>query len=129
MPAISISRPATPYAEWLKALCLLLLCLAPGLVLASTSGGGLPYEGDLEKARNSFTGPLAMTFAIGGIVGAGATLIWGSEMNGVLRTIIYLLCVLSFLLGVSSWISGRGAEIAYLQPSIQHLAALASRTA
>lgn len=129
MPAISVSRPTNAYAEWLKAICFAVILLAPGLVLASTSGGGLPYEGDLEKARNSFTGPVAMTLAIGGIVGAGATLVWGSEMNGVLRTIIYLLCVLSFLLGVSSWISGRGAEVAFLHQTIQHMAAMAPRTA
>jgi len=126
----TLATPQSTQAMWLRAILLTLLLFVPGLVLASTTGGGLPYEGDLEKARNSFSGPVAMTFAIGGIVGAGATLIWGSEMNGFLRTVIYLLCVLSFVLGVSSWISGRGAEIAVIDQYMRHaLAAIQARLA
>jgi type IV secretion system protein VirB2 len=126
----SIAKSQSTQAMWLRAILLTLLLFVPGLVLATTTGGGLPYEADLEKARNSFSGPVAMTFAIGGIVGAGATLIWGSEMNGFLRTVIYLLCVLSFVLGVSSWISGRGAEIAAIDQYMRHaLAAIQARLA
>lgn len=90
--------------------------LIVGVVLSSISfeslaaaggGGGLPYEGWLESIRQSITGPVAFATAIIGIVGAGAALIFaGSEMNGFLKTIIYIVLVMAFLVGAQNIMSG-----------------------
>lgn len=89
------------------------------------SGGGLPYEPWLVSLRNSVTGPVAFTLSIVGIVGAGAALILGGDMNGFLRALIFLVLVMSLLVGVQNLMStffGRGAEIASLGEALIHQA-------
>ena len=93
---------------------LLLLLLTEPSFASSTSGGGLPFDGWMTKIRDSITGPFAFTAAILGLVGAGATLIFGGDMNGFLRTLIFVVLVLSFLMAsqnILSAITGTGAEI------------------
>ncbi|MCK9709835.1 TrbC/VirB2 family protein [Pseudomonas syringae] len=83
--------------------------------LASTvTGGGLPFDDWLTKVRTSITGPFAFTASIVGLVGAGATLIFGGDMNGFLRTLIFIVLVLAFLVAAQNTlaaITGQGAEI------------------
>ena len=93
----------------------------PRLAWASVgAGGGLPYEGWLAALRNSVTGPVAFTVALFGIIGAGATLIFqGGEINSFLRTIIYVVLVMAFLVSAQNILStlfGHGAEVAFLEP-------------
>ncbi|MGJ0637198.1 TrbC/VirB2 family protein [Xenorhabdus bovienii] len=94
----------------------LLLMLATHPAFASnTSGGGLPFDEWFTKVRQSVTGPFAFTAAIVGLVGAGATLIFGGDMNGFLRTLIFVVLVLAFLVAAQNTlaaITGQGAEIA-----------------
>lgn len=81
---------------------------------SATSGGGLPFDSWLTNIRTSVTGPFAFTASIIGIVAAGATLIFGGDMNGFMRTIIFIVLVLSFLVAAQntlSAITGTGAEI------------------
>ena len=92
---------------------LLLICIHPALA-SNTSGGGLPSDEWFTKIRQSVTGPWAFTFAIVGIVGAGATLMFGGDLNGFLRAIIFLVLVLSFIVtsqNTLSALTGQGAEI------------------
>lgn len=100
--------------------------LFPKFAMAAVgAGGGLPYEGWLATLRNSATGPVAFTAAMFGVIGAGATLIFqGGEISGFLRTILYLVLVMAFLVSAQNIMSslfGRGAELAFLTPAI-HLA-------
>lgn len=93
---------------------LLVLLLTEPSFASSTSGGGLPFDGWMTKIRQSITGPFAFTAAIVGLVGAGATLIFGGDMNGFLRTLIFVVLVLAFLVAAQntlSAITGSGAEI------------------
>ncbi|OJW51129.1 MAG: conjugal transfer protein TrbC [Alphaproteobacteria bacterium 41-28] len=86
--------------------------------LASTgTGGSLPYETWLTSLRNSVTGPVAFTLSIIGIVIAGGVLIFGGELNGFFRTLIFIVLVMALLIGSQNMMStffGRGAEIATL---------------
>lgn len=81
---------------------------------AATAGGGLPFDSWLTKIQNSITGPFAFTASILGIVGAGATMIFGGDMNGFMRTMITIVLVLSFVIAAQNTlqvITGKGAEI------------------
>ena len=91
-----------------------LLILVTHPAFAATQGGGLPMDDWLTKIRQSVTGPFAFTASIFGIVGAGAGLIFGGDMNGFLRTLIFLVLVLSFIVAAQNTlqaITGQGAEI------------------
>lgn len=99
----------------LAAVCLLFL-LAPEHAHASASaGGGLPYESWLTNLRNSVTGPVAFTLSVIGIVVAGGVLIFGGDLSGFFRTLIFIILVISLLVGAQNMLStffGQGAVIA-----------------
>lgn len=93
---------------------LLLLLLTDSAFASQTAGGGLPFDGWLTKVSNSITGPFAFTVSIIGLVGAGAALIFGGDMNGFLRSLIFIVLVLAFIIAAKntlSAITGKGAEI------------------
>lgn len=113
---------------------LLLACLVmavaalmgPDSALASVgNGGGLPYESWLDSIRNSVTGPVAFTVSIIGIVIAGSVLIFGGDLNGFFRTLIFIVLVMSLLVGAQNIMSslfGKGAEVASFRPTAAELA-------
>jgi len=93
---------------------LMLLLGAHPAFASSTAGGGLPFDDWFTTIRSSITGPFAFTASIVGLVGAGATLIFGGDMNGFLRTLIFIVLVLCFIVAAQntlSAITGQGAEI------------------
>jgi type IV secretion system protein VirB2 len=98
------------------ALLLILILIAPHTALASEgTGGSLPYETWLTNLRNSATGPVAFALSIIGIVIAGGTLIFGGDLNGFFRSLIFLTLVMALLVGAQNIMStffGRGAELA-----------------
>ena len=117
---------------------LALLVLAPHPAWAAEgTGGSLPYESWLTNLLNSVTGPVAFALSIIGIVIAGGVLIFGGDLNGFFRTLIFLVLVMALLVGAQNVMStffGRGAEIATLQDvsttQLRHIAAaLANRVA
>lgn len=103
------------YCFGMALLCILIL-LAPHDAMASEgTGGSLPYESWLTNLRNSVTGPVAYALSIVGIVTAGGTLILGGDLNGFFRTLIFIILVMSLLVGAQNVMGtffGRGAEIA-----------------
>jgi len=110
---------------------LALMVLAPHPAWAAEgTGGSLPYESWLTNLRNSVTGPVAFALSIIGIVIAGGVLIFGGDLNGFFRTLIFLVLVMALLVGAQNVMStffGRGAEIAALQDvsaaPLRHMAA------
>jgi type IV secretion system protein VirB2 len=98
--------------------------LAPQHAIASEgTGGSLPYESWLTNLRNSVTGPVAFTLSIIGIVVAGGILIFGGELNGFFRTLIFIVLVMALLVGAQNMMTsffGRGAEIAALANEALH---------
>lgn len=97
---------------------LVVLFLLAGVtdVLASAgTGGSLPYEGWLDKVRQSVTGPVAFAFAIIGIVVAGGILIFGGDLNGFFRTMLLIVLVMALLVGAQNLMTnlfGQSAVIA-----------------
>ncbi len=49
--------------------------------LASSGGGGLPWESPLQQIQQSITGPVAGFIALAAVTIAGAMLIFGGELN------------------------------------------------
>ncbi|MDN7880110.1 TrbC/VirB2 family protein [Burkholderia aenigmatica] len=96
--------------------CALLLLLPEHAHASSSSGGGLPYEGWLANLRSSVTGPVAFTLSLIGIVIAGGVLIFGGDLNGFFRTLVFLILVMSLLVGAQNFMSsffGQGAVIGH----------------
>jgi type IV secretion system protein VirB2 len=100
------------------AILLALVLLVPHPAFASEgTGGGLPYENWLVNLRNSVTGPVAFSLPMIGIVVSGGVLIFGGDLNGFVRSMFFVVLVMSFLVGAQNMMSsffGRGAEIAAL---------------
>lgn len=90
---------------------------------SSSAGGGLPFDSWLTKVSNSITGPFAFTVSIVGIVAAGAMLIFGGDMSGFMKTMIFIVLVLSFVIAGKSTlqaVTGKGAEITKQIQIIKH---------
>ena len=106
------------------ALLMVLFLLSPQQAFASEgTGGSLPYESWLTNLRNSVTGPVAFSLSIIGIVIAGGVLIFGGDLNGFFRTLIFLVLVMALLVGAQNVMGtffGRGAEIATLGDAVMH---------
>lgn len=102
------------------------MILTPQHVFAAVGQGGvLPYESWLTALRDSVTGPVAFTLSLIGIVIAGGVLIFGGDLNGFFRTLIFLVLVMALLVGAQNVMTnffGRGAEIAALSNTLSHQA-------
>ncbi|MBB4576864.1 MULTISPECIES: TrbC/VirB2 family protein [Rhizobium] len=72
-----------------------------GPALASSSGGGLPWEGPLQQIQESITGPVAGAIALAAMAIAGGMLIFGGELNDFARRLVYVVLVAGILLGAT----------------------------
>lgn len=109
------------------ALLMAVLLLWPHNAWASDTTGGLPYESFLTKVRTSMTGTVGYTFALVGIVVAGAVLVLGGDLNGFVRSLMLLVMVVALLVAANSVlasISGGGATVAFNAP-VGHLVGVA----
>lgn len=74
---------------------------------ATASGGaGLPWEGPLDKLKQSISGPVAFVIALLGIIACGATLIWGGEVSEFTRRIIYVVLVVCLIVFANTLLTG-----------------------
>ena len=118
----------TPTSHLLFCLCLfavLLLVVGNDAYAGTASGGSLPYESWLSSLRDSVTGPVAFALSIVGIVVAGGVLIFGGDLHGFFRTMIFLVLVMAFLVGAQNMMSGffgNAAVIGSISHSIQSVA-------
>ena len=97
-----------------KTLVHMALALAGGIVLvspalASTGGGGLPWEGPLQQIQESINGPVAGAIALAAMAIAGGMLIFGGELNDFARRLMYIVLVAGILLGASQIVGLFGA--------------------
>ncbi len=97
-------------------LALYVLTMPHEAYAAGTAGGGLPYESALTRLRASITGPVAFTLSLIGIVGAAGVLIFGGELTGFLRMMVFLVLLIAILVGAQNVLTtlfAAGAEIAW----------------
>lgn len=88
----------------MQKILVLIMLFASNLVMASETGTGvLPYESWLSTLQKSLTGPVAFSVSLIGIVSCGATLIFaGGEIGRFMRSLIYLVLVMTMLVGANS---------------------------
>lgn len=97
-------------------LTLCVITMPPEAYAAGTAGGGLPYESALTRLRASITGPVAFTLSLIGIVGTAGVLIFGGELTGFLRMMVFLVLLIAILVGAQNVLTtlfAAGAEIAW----------------
>ncbi|WP_018240854.1 conjugal transfer pilin TrbC [Ensifer sp. BR816] len=97
--------------------------------LASSGGGGLPWESPLQQIQQSITGPVAGFIALAAVAIAGGMLIFGGELNDFARRLCYIALVGGVLLGATQIVGlfgATGATIGSLEPQIRD--SLASQT-
>ena len=77
--------------------------------LASSGGGGVPWESPLQQIQQSITGPVAGFIALAAVAIAGAMLIFGGELNDFARRLCYVALVGGVLLGATQIVALFGA--------------------
>jgi type IV secretory pathway VirB2 component (pilin) len=124
MKSVTLTKPSL-------LLLFIVWIIVPSLAEASVgTGGGLPYETWLTSLQNSVTGPVAFSLSIIGIVVAGGVLIFGGDLNGFFRTLIFIVLVMALLVGaqnIMSTLFARGAVIT-AQTQGDSVSAVASTT-
>ena len=109
----------TPLLLALGVLALMML-LAPDAHASAGTGGGLPYEDWLTKIRQSITGPVAFSISIIAIVAAGAMLIFGGDLNGFMKTLVFIVLVLAFVIAAQNMLSAITGTGAVIAQTMQH---------
>ncbi|WEJ14032.1 TrbC/VirB2 family protein [Sinorhizobium prairiense] len=102
-----MSRKASVAIAALLASSMVLAPFAPAL--ASSAGGGLPWEAPLEQIQESITGPVAGAIALAAMAIAGGMLIFGGELNDFARRLVYVVLVAGILLGATQIVGLFGA--------------------
>lgn len=111
--------PSTRVLVWLGFMVAMVVLMGHGAYAGTTTGGALPYETWLTSLRNSVTGPVAFTLSVIGIVVAGGVLIFGGDLNGFFRTLIFIVLVMALLVGAQNMMTtffGAAAEISMMSP-------------
>ena len=104
-----------PYVDivrrnWLPLLLLAVIAVLfhPVVAHASSTGGSLPWDTPLTTLKNDITGPVAFTISLLAMVGCGAALVFGGEINEFIRRIVMLVLVCAFIVGVTNLASALG---------------------
>lgn len=87
--------------------------------LASSGGGGLPWESPLQQIQQSITGPVAGFIALAAVAIAGGMLIFGGELNDFARRLCFIALVGGILLGSTQIVAlfgATGASIGAVDP-------------
>ncbi len=112
----------------LMMLVMLALMVMPELAMASAPGADdLPFVGSMKKVSDSLSGPFATALSIVAIVGAGAMLIFGGDMNGFMRTLIFLVMVIAMIITAGSLVTFLGGSSAVVAGHLPSFASDAQR--
>lgn len=86
----------------------MLALLLPELALAA--GNTLPYEDGLKTLYKSLTGPVPFAISLVGIVACGAMLIFGGEISGFMRTLVFIVLVVAVIVQAASVVELLGGD-------------------
>lgn len=104
---------------------LILMMLISTNLMAATTGNTLPWEAGLGKLVTSFTGPVAYAVSVIGIVISIGVLIFGGDLSGFGRTIIFIILAASVIVTAANTLqlfTGAGATLMLGSASVLVLA-------
>lgn len=97
----------------------LVMALPEQALAAGTTG--LPWEGPLDTLKRSLSGPVALAISIIAIVITGATLIFGSEIDGFARKMIVVVLVIAVIVAANSFLTTLfGTSTATIASAVTH---------
>lgn len=85
------------------------LIIHPELAWAA-DGDALPYEEGIDTFIESMTGPVPFVISLVGIVACGAMLIFGGEISGFMRTMVFIILVVAVIVQASSVVHMLGSD-------------------
>jgi type IV secretion system protein VirB2 len=91
----------------------LIVSVLPDVACATGEGdadAAMPYVGYLTKFRKTLEGPVPFAISLVGIVGCGAMLIFGGEISGFLRTMVFLVLVIAVIVQAGSMVRFLGGD-------------------
>ena len=95
-------------------------------VLASDGTGGMPFDDVLTKIKQSVTGRFATVASLIGIVAAGATLIFGGDLNGFFRSMLFVVMVVAIIILANNLLTAVGSS-ALVTPDMSQGAAIGTK--
>lgn len=117
---VSLPKAMLPYAPAFFLLCAaLVLMLLPDMAHATPAGEALPFTSGLEKLQAAIEGPVAFGISLVGIIAAGAVLIFGGEMSGFLRTLVFLVLVICIIVNANKIIKSLGGDAVTIAAKIE----------
>ena len=113
--------------NFIKNNLLLIVCAIASIVfcdsaLASTS---MPWDTGIKNIQESLTGPVATGISLIGLIAAGAMLVFGGEISGFLKQLIYLVLAISLILCGNSFITNVMDGVAQYTFKTGHMVILA----
>lgn len=82
--------------------CVLLGLASPDIAAASDTGQSLPWDKPLKVLGDNLRGPTAYGISLLAIISAGAMLLFGGEINELVRRLIMLVLVISMIVFASN---------------------------
>lgn len=99
-------RPRSRYSLVVPTLSMLALLLFSADVFAQELE--LPYNQGLKAFQASLRGPVPFAISLVGIVACGAMLIFGGEISGFMRTMIFIILVVAVIVQADNVVKGLG---------------------
>lgn len=92
-------------------LAMMFTFMAPGIAHAFEIGeGAMPYEAGLEAFMGTMEGPVPFAISLVGIVACGAMLIFGGEISGFMRTMVFLVLVIAVIVQAGAVVTFLGGK-------------------
>lgn len=83
----------------------------PEMALAEeVADGKLPYEKGMKTFHESMTGTVPFVISLVGIIACGAMLIFGGEISGFMRTMVFIILVVAVIVQAGSVVELLGGK-------------------
>lgn len=95
------------YTAPFKSVIAIALFTVAGLTQAGTAGG-LPWDSALTTLQNDLTGPVATAISTVAFLAAGAALVFGEELGGIVKKLLAIVMAVSLIVLGNKFLSALG---------------------
>ena len=74
----------------------------------ATGGGGLPWDTAITTLQGDLTGPVATGISVIAFLAAGAALVFGEELGGIAKKLLYVVLGVAFIVLGNQFLSVLG---------------------